>query len=160
MGVWLSGRAPALHAGGPGFDPLPVQMMVQTTLFALGGVFHHLFADGPQSSVASVTQRLNGHFFGWARGTWGAGVCAKRVASGSRGPAINVIYLRERRATACQTLDGGDDDFTATMRMRRAFAWPVPIALFLLARVAHASLGDRLPEFKECLKACTNNPSS
>ena len=56
------------------------------------------------------------------------------------------------------SLDGGDDDFMATMRMRRAFAWPAPIAFFLLAHVVHASLGDRLPEFKECLKACTNNP--
>ncbi|KAF2687070.1 Mn2+ homeostasis protein Per1 [Lentithecium fluviatile CBS 122367] len=40
------------------------------------------------------------------------------------------------------------------MRIRRASVWCTTAVFFLLVTAAHASLGDRLPEFKECLKTC------
>ncbi|KAF1953556.1 Mn2+ homeostasis protein-like protein Per1 [Byssothecium circinans] len=50
------------------------------------------------------------------------------------------------------------------MRIRGARAGQFVSALFLLAGVADASLGDRLPEFKDCLAVCKeancgNNPT-
>lgn len=46
---------------------------------------------------------------------------------------------------------GGDNTLVGTMKIRRAPAGHVAAALLLLAGAARASLGDRLPEFKECL---------
>ncbi|KAF1978390.1 Mn2+ homeostasis protein-like protein Per1 [Bimuria novae-zelandiae CBS 107.79] len=40
------------------------------------------------------------------------------------------------------------------MRIRRASAWQVAVVLFVLIGAAHASLGDRLHEFRDCLQVC------
>ncbi|KAF2268095.1 Mn2+ homeostasis protein-like protein Per1 [Lojkania enalia] len=40
------------------------------------------------------------------------------------------------------------------MRMRRSSSWQIAVLVFLLTGSAQASIGDRLPDFKDCVQIC------
>jgi hypothetical protein len=67
----------------------------------------------------------------------------------------NAIWLKGLGGRASfQALAYHNIQTTATMRIRKVSAWQLAAVPFLLAGAAHASLGDRLPDFKDCLKVC------
>lgn len=41
------------------------------------------------------------------------------------------------------------------MKVRKGAQWPMVMVVGLLCGVARASMGDHLPEFRECVRVCT-----
>jgi hypothetical protein len=69
---------------------------------------------------------------------------AKTVDHPSQRHATQLLYTNTRKAIAIVS--------TTVMKIRIASAWQTIAVLLLLGGAAQASLGDRLPDFKDCVQ--------